>query len=304
MNAIRAEEIRRTDWRVPKLSERPRNQWRMAFDQFSRNKPAVGGVIALGLFVVAAVLASVIAPYDPVAIGIQDKLQLPTTRYLLGTDHFGRDILSRIIYGARISLSVGLIVVGVAFLLGVPIGLVAGYVGGRTDNYLMRVMDGLLTFPPLLLAIAIVGTLGPSIQNVMLALGIVNLPRFARLVRGSVLGTKQEVYVEAARATGGPATRIMLLHVLPNILAPIVVQATVTFSSAIVSEATLSFLGLGVQPPTPSWGRDLSEARRFLDQQPWLVFVPTAAIMVSVLAVNFIGDGLRDALDPRVRSRQ
>lgn len=290
--------------RVPELTARPRNQWRMAFDQFSANKLAIAGSIILLLFVVAAILAPVVAPRDPIAVGIQDKLAMPGTEYLLGTDHFGRDMLSRIIYGARVSLSVGLIVVGVAFIFGVPIGLIAGYVGGRTDNYLMRVMDGLLTFPPLLLAIAIVGTLGPSIQNVMLALGIVNLPRFARLTRGSVLATKEEAYIEAARAMGAPSTQIMLLHLLPNILAPIVVQTTVTFSSAIVSEATLSFLGLGVQPPTPSWGRDLSEARRFLDQHIWLIIVPTAAIMMSVLSVNFIGDGLRDALDPRVRSRR
>ncbi len=290
--------------RVPELAARPRNQWRMAFDQFSSNKLAIAGLTILLLFVVAAILAPVVAPHDPIAIGIQDKMAMPSTEYLLGTDHFGRDMLSRIIYGARISLSVGVIVVGVAFIFGVPIGLIAGYLGGRPDNYLMRIMDGLLTFPPLLLAIAIVGTLGPNIQNVMLALGIVNLPRFARLTRGSVLATKEEAYIEAARAMGAPATQIMLLHLLPNILAPIVVQTTVTFSSAIVSEATLSFLGLGVQPPTPSWGRDLSEARRFLDQHIWLIIVPTVAIMISVLSVNFIGDGLRDALDPRVRSRR
>lgn len=276
----------------------------MAFDQFRGNYLATAGLLIIVFFVFCAIAAPLIAPHDPIAINIDNKLLYPSGEYPLGTDHFGRDMLSRIIYGARISLSVGLIVVGIAALIGVPIGLAAGYAGGRLDNYLMRVMDGLLTFPPLLLAIAIVGTLGPSIRNVMLALGIVNLPRFARLTRSTVLAARQDVYVEAAQATGASAGRIMFMHLLPNVLAPIVVQATVTFSSAIVSEATLSFLGLGVQPPTPSWGRDLSEARRFLDQHVWLIIVPTATIMISVLSVNFVGDGLRDALDPRFRSRR
>lgn len=271
----------------------------LALRQFAANWAALAGIIALILLVVLSLLAPHLAPYNSVTISLAEKVQPPSRAHWLGTDYFGRDVLTRVLYGGRVSLSVGLLVVGIAMLIGVPIGLSAGFLGGRVENLLMRLMDAFLTFPPLLLAVAIVGSLGPDIQNVMLALGIVNVPVFARLVRGSILTVREEVYVAAARALGASTLRILVLHILRNIIAPIVVQMTVTFSSAIIAEASLSFLGLGAQPPNPSWGRDLNEARRYIADGPWLLMGPTAAIMIGVLSLNFLGDGLRDALDPR-----
>lgn len=277
----------------------PRSPLRIAVRQFARNRAAVAGLVMLTALVLLSLLAPVIAPYDPVAIRLADKLRPPSWSHLLGTDYFGRDVLSRVLHGGRLSLTVGVLVVAVALAIGVPLALVAGVLGGRIDNFLMRLMDAFLTFPPLLLAVAIVGSLGPDVRNVMLALGIVNIPVFGRLVRGATLAVREEVYVTAARALGAPARRIMARHVLPNVVAPIVVQMSVTFASAIIAEASLSFLGLGAQPPQPSWGRDLSEARRYLEDGAWLLIAPTAAIMIGVLSVNFLGDGLRDAADPR-----
>jgi peptide/nickel transport system permease protein len=277
----------------------PRTPFRIAVRQFARNRAAVAGLVMLTVLVLLSVLAPVIAPYDPVAIRLADKLRPPNWDHLLGTDYFGRDVLSRVLHGGRISLTVGVLVVAVAMAIGVPLALVAGVLGGRIDNLLMRVMDAFLTFPPLLLAVAIVGSLGPDVRNVMLALGIVNVPVFGRLVRGATLAVREEIYVTAARALGAPTWRIVLRHVLPNVVAPIVVQMSVTFASAIIAEASLSFLGLGAQPPQPSWGRDLSEARRYLEDGSWLLVAPTAAIMIGVISVNFLGDGLRDAADPR-----
>lgn len=277
----------------------PSTSFRIAVRQFARNRAAVAGLVVLTVLVLLSVLAPVIAPYDPVAIRLADKLRPPNWDHLLGTDYFGRDVLSRVLHGGRISLTVGVLVVAVAMAIGVPLALVAGVLGGRVDNLLMRVMDAFLTFPPLLLAVAIVGSLGPDVRNVMLALGIVNVPVFGRLVRGATLAVREEIYVTAARALGAPTWRIVLRDVLPNVVAPIVVQMSVTFASAIIAEASLSFLGLGAQPPQPSWGRDLSEARRYLEDGSWLLVAPTAAIMIGVLSVNFLGDGLRDTADPR-----
>jgi peptide/nickel transport system permease protein len=276
-----------------------RNALGMAARQFTRNRAALAGLIGLTMLVATSVLAPLLVPYDPVQISLSDKLQPPNPAHPWGTDHFGRDVLSRVMLGGQVSLAVGLIVVAIALAVGLPVGLAAGYLGGRADNALMRLMDAFLTFPPLLLALAIVGSLGPDIKNVMLALGIVNIPTFARIVRGSTLSTREEVYITAARALGVSPPGIVVRHILPNIVAPIVVQMTVTFSAAIISEASLSFLGLGAQPPTPSWGRDLNEGRRYLEDAPWLLGIPTLVIMLAVLSVNFIGDGLRDALDPR-----
>ncbi len=275
----------------------------LAWRQFTRNKLAVAGAVLLVLLVLLALLAPVISPYDPAKPNLSHKLVPPRFDHWLGTDHFGRDVLSRALHGSRVSLSVGLAVVILSALVGVPFGLIAGYVGGRVENTIMRVMDALLTFPPLFLAIAIMASLGQDSRNVILALGIVNIPVFARLARGSTLSAKEEVYVTAAQSIGAKSSRILTLHILPNILAAIVVQMTFAFSQAIISEASLSFLGLGIQPPAASWGRDLSEARAYLQDASWLVGVPTSAIIVAVLSLNFLGDGLRDALDPRFRSK-
>ena len=276
-----------------------RSPLHLAIRQFTRNRAAVAGLITLAVLVFVSLLAPLVAPYDPVAIRLAEKLQPPNRAHLLGTDYFGRDVLSRVLHGGRISLAVGVLVVTVAMAIGVPLALVAGFLGGRVDNLLMRLMDAFLTFPPLLLAVAIVGSLGPDIRNVMLALGIVNVPVFARLVRASALAVREDVFVTAARALGASPLRLVFSHILPNVVAPIVVQMSVTFSGAIIAEASLSFLGLGAQPPLASWGRDLSEARRYLEDGVWLLAAPTAAIMIGVLSVNFIGDGLRDATDPR-----
>jgi peptide/nickel transport system permease protein len=271
----------------------------LAARQFPRHRAAMVGMFCLLAICLLTILAPAIAPYDPVQIKLGAKLKPPSLEHWLGTDHFGRDILSRLLYGGRTSLSVGLLVVGFAFCLGVPLGLASGYFGGKVDNLLMRLVDAFLTFPPLLLAVALVGLLGPDIQNVMLALGIVQAPVLARMVRGSTLSVREEVYVTAARALGAGPGRIVLSHLLRNVMSPIVVQLTIVFSAAIISEASLSFLGFGTQPPNPSWGRDMSEARRFLGDAPWMFMAPTATIMLCVLSINFLGDGLRDALDPR-----
>jgi peptide/nickel transport system permease protein len=276
-----------------------RSQWQIARQQFARNRLALVSLFALALIVLTALLSPVIAPYDTTKVNLLEGLQRPNLHHPLGTDYFGRDVLSRALEGGRVSLSVGLLVAVIACLIGVPIGLIAGYAGGRVDSLLMRTMDALLTFPPLLLAIAIVGSLGPEIRNVMLALGIVNIPIFARLVRGGVLSAREELFVTAARSIGAPPRRILLLHILPSVAAPIIVQITVTVAAAVIAEASLSFLGLGAQPPTPSWGRDLNEGRRYLEDAPWLMVAPLFMIMLTVLSVNFLGDGLRDALDPR-----
>jgi peptide/nickel transport system permease protein len=271
----------------------------LAARQFPRHRAAMIGLVCLLIVCLLTILAPAIAPYDPIQIKLGAKLRPPSLEHFLGTDHFGRDIFSRLLYGGRTSLSVGLLVVGFAFVLGVPLGLASGYFGGRVDNLLMRLVDAFLTFPPLLLAVALVGLLGPDIQNVMLALGLVQAPVLARMVRGSTLAVREEVYVTAARALGAGPGRIVLSHLLRNVMSPIVVQLTVVFSAAIIAEASLSFLGFGTQPPNPSWGRDMSEARRFLNDAPWMFMAPTGTIMLCVLSINFLGDGLRDALDPR-----
>lgn len=278
---------------------RERSTLVIAGREFTRNRAATAGLVAMTILVVLSLLAPVISPYVPITINLREKLKPPSWEHYLGTDYFGRDVFSRLLYGGRISLTVGLLVVTFAVLIGVPIGLTAGFFGGRVDNILMRLMDAFLSFPPLLLAVAIVGILGPDIQNVMLALGIVRVPVFARIVRGSTLSVREEVYIKAAKSIGVHPLRIAISHILRNIVSSIVVQITVNFAAAIIAEASLSFLGLGSQPPDPSWGRDLNEARRYIQDAPWLLFGPVVTIMIAVLSVNYIGDGLRDALDPR-----
>jgi peptide/nickel transport system permease protein len=261
----------------------------------------IGLVVILALILVA-ILAPVLSPYDPTSQAAK-RLLPPSAEHLLGTDHLGRDLLSRIIYGSRISLYVGLLATGLATLIGIPFGVLAGYLGGTFDNIVMRIVDILLAFPGLVLAIVLAGLLGPNITNAMIAIGVVSAPSFARVARGSVLSVKQELYVEAARMIGCQNGRILWSHVLTNILAPLIVLATVRMSTAILTEAGLSFLGLGTQPPTASWGIMLNDGRRYMELAPWVAVFPGLAIAITVLAFNFLGDGLRDALDPRLKEQ-
>jgi len=268
-----------------------------------RDRAAQVGIGLCVLLVGAALFAPLVAPFDPIVLHIQDRLQNPSLTYLLGTDELGRDVLSRLIFGAQTSLAVGAIALAIAATTGTLLGLLGGYVGGVADSVIMRVLDGLLAFPSIILALAIITALGPGIGNAMLAIGIVTIPNFARIVRASVLSMKQKEFVEAARASGATARYIMLRVLLPNCLSPLLVQASVSFANAILTEAALSFLGLGVQPPTPSWGAMLDTGRKYLDQTGWYSFSAGAAIFLAVLSLNLVGDGLRDALDPHLRNR-
>jgi peptide/nickel transport system permease protein len=260
----------------------------------------VGGAI-VGAVVLAALLGPLVAPYSPTQQDVRNILKPPAVAHLLGTDELGRDTLTRVLYGAQVSLQVGVLAVGISLLIGVTLGLVAGYLRGLTDAGVMRLMDGLLALPTLVLALAITAMLGPSLTNAMLAIGITGVPVFARLVRGQVLSVRELDYIQAARSLGAGDGRVMLTHVLPNVLAPIVVQASLAMPTAILAEAGLSFLGLGVQPPTPSWGAMLNTAKGYLQQDPWLAIAAGTAIFVTVLGFNFLGDAVRDALDPRLR---
>ncbi|MHB1005707.1 MAG: ABC transporter permease [Chloroflexota bacterium] len=269
--------------------------------RYRRNRTSVLGLVLLALVVLCALFANYIAPYDPFFVNPSDSLLPPSGQYLLGTDDIGRDILSRIIHGARVSLMVGLISISIAAGCGVPLGLAAGFYGRLADAVIMRMLDALLAFPAILLAIFILAVLGPSIQNAMVAIGVIYIPAFARITRANVLSVKQKEYVEAARAMGAHDRRIMARTILPNCLPPIIVQASLGFAYAILVEAALSFLGLGVQPPQPSWGSMLGAGRSLIGAAPWFATFPGLAIFLTVLALNFIGDGLREALDPHMR---
>jgi peptide/nickel transport system permease protein len=263
----------------------------------------IGGALLL-ILLVAAIGAPLLAPYDPIEVEPSRALEAPSWRYLFGTDDLGRDVFSRVLYGARVSLSVGLISVSIGLVVGVSLGLTAGYLGGTADLLIMRAIDALLAFPGLVLAISITAALGPQIQNAMIAIGIVAIPAYTRLTRGQVLSAREREYVTAARAIGAPALRIVLRHILPNIANPIVVQVTLSTAFAILAEAALSFLGLGSQPPTPSWGQDVNYSQRYLANQLWWMSAgPGLAIFLAVFAFNFLGDALRDALDPQLRRR-
>ena len=275
--------------------------WRRAVRRLAKRRGAMVGAVVVLFFIVVAVAAPLIAPYDPVTTSWSTVRKPPSLEHWFGTDEIGRDVLSRVIFGARASLLAGVISVCISLACGVPIGLVSGYVGGFLDGLLMRITDALLACPFLILAIALAAFLGPSLANAMIAIGISAMPAFIRLTRAQVLNAKVEDYVEAARAVGNPHRRIVLRHILPNILAPIMVQATLAIAAAIIAEASLSFLGLGQQPPAPSWGSMLNTAKNFLEQAPWMAMWPGAAIFAVVLAINLFGDGLRDALDPRHR---
>ena len=258
-------------------------------------------LMVIGLFVVGAVFAPLLAPYDPLSQDLASRLQPPSAEHWLGTDQLGRDLLSRILYGSRISLVIGVVVVGLAGALGTIVGLLAGYAGGLVDEALMRLTEVFLAFPPLILAMAIAGALGPSLTNAIIAIAAVTWAVYARLARGQVLSLRRREYVEAARAIGAGRTRILARHLLPNAVAPLLIQASFDMGSAIVSAAGLSFIGFGAQPPTPEWGVMISEGRNFISTQPWLSLFPGLAILLAVGAFNLLGDGLRDVLDPRLR---
>ncbi|WP_245396583.1 ABC transporter permease subunit [Jiella sonneratiae] len=274
---------------------------------FSENRGAVLGLVVFGLIVLTAIAAPLIAPHSPVVTNNQAQLVPPVWQdggswtYVLGTDAIGRDILSRLLYGAQYSLFIGVIVVVVAVSVGIAVGLVAGYFGGWIDTVIMRVMDVILAFPSLLLALVLVAVLGPGLTNAMIAIALVLQPHFVRLTRASVMAEKRREYVTAAQVVGAGPLRLMVITILPNCLGPLIVQATLSFSNAILDAAALGFLGMGAQPPTPEWGTMLAEAREFILRAWWVVTFPGLAILVTVLAINLVGDGLRDALDPKMK---
>jgi peptide/nickel transport system permease protein len=272
---------------------------RRALRRLFARRAAVFGLIVVALMTLLALAAPWIAPFDPLATSWTLVRKAPSAAHWFGTDEVGRDLLSRVIWGGRASLAAGVISVSIAVGVGVPLGMLAGYVGGVLDAAISRVTDAMLAIPFLILAIALAAFLGPSLGNAMIAIGVTATPIFVRLARGQVLAVRAEEYVEAARAVGNPPARILLRHILPNILPPVIVQSTLAIAAAIIAEASLSFLGLGQQPPSPSWGSMLNTAQRFLTQAPWMAVFPGLAIFVTVLAFNLLGDGLRDALDPK-----
>jgi peptide/nickel transport system permease protein len=274
---------------------------RRALRRLLRRKGAVVGLVVLAIFLLLAVSAPLIAPFDPIATSWSLVRKPPSAQHWFGTDELGRDVLARVIYGTRASLLAGVISVSIALSVGVPLGLLSGYRGGFIDALISRITDAMLACPFLILAIALAAFLGPSLGNAMIAIGVTATPIFVRLTRGQVMSVKVEDYVEAARAMGNPRWRIALFHILPNIMPALLVQATLSIAAAIIAEAALSFLGLGQQPPSPSWGSMLNAAQRFLTNAPWMAIWPGLAIFLVVLSLNLVGDGLRDALDPRER---
>jgi peptide/nickel transport system permease protein len=288
------------DLERPSVTHRPR--WRETLAIVLSNRLAAGGLIILVLLVFTALFADLVAPY---AINDQDitrRFQPPSTAHLFGTDELGRDLFSRVVFGTRVSLQVGAVAVGISLAIGTFIGLISGYRGGWLDTVLMRTMDVLFSFPVVLLAIALVAVFGPSLRNTMIAVGIVFIPIFARVVRGSALSVSQDLHIRAVRSLGAGDLRIVLRHVLPNVAAPVIVQASLSLAFAILIEAALSFVGVGVQPPQPAWGLMLADAQRYRASGWWLSVFPGLAIFLTVMAFNLLGDGLRDALDPQQRS--
>jgi len=286
---------------VPSAVAKGKSLRGLAWRQLLRKRTAVLGMSIIVVLVLTAIFADIIAPYGPTEIFSQDTMSPPSWTHPMGTDLLGRDVLSRVIYGSRVSLYVGVFALVPAILLGVPLGIIAGFYGGPLDNLIMRIMDIILAFPIFLLAIVIMVMLEPNTTNVVIALGIVRIPIYARIVRGSVLSVKELEYVEAAKALAVRDPRLLARHVLPNCMAPIIVTSTLSVGVSIIVEASLSFLGLGTQPPTPSWGWDLKANMILLEINPWITLFPGLAIFFTVLAFNLFGDGLRDALDPRLK---
>ncbi|EGL82836.1 ABC-type transporter, integral membrane subunit [Caldalkalibacillus thermarum TA2.A1] len=276
--------------------------WKVFLKKLAKNKVAMLGGILILLLIVIALFPSFFATHDPYAQNLQNKLAKPSAEHWLGTDHLGRDIYSRIIYGTQITLYVGFVSVCIGAFFGVILGIVAGYYGGWIDSLIMRIMDVLLAFPGILLALAIVSALGPALINMIIAVGFFAIPTFARIVRGSTLAVRKLEYIEAVRALGARDGKIIFRHVLPNVLSPIIVQATLYIATAILVASGLSFLGLGAQPPAPEWGAMLANGRNYIWDSPHVSLYPGLAIMITVLAFNLLGDGLRDALDPRMKN--
>ncbi|RAV19652.1 ABC transporter permease [Paenibacillus contaminans] len=276
-------------------------KWKAFYYKFRKNKLAMAGGVVIVFYLLVALLAPLIAPHDPYLVDLVNKLKPPSAEHLLGTDDKGRDVLSRLIYGTRLSLAVGFVAVLIGAFFGIILGLLAGYYGKWVDTVIMRVVDVLLAFPGILLALAIVSALGPSLVNVMIAVGVFSIPMFARIVRGSTLTVKKLEYIDAIRSLGAGDARIIFVHILPNIMSPIIVQATLRIATAILSAAGLSFLGLGAQPPMAEWGAMLSNGRDFMFTVPTLALFPGIAISTLVIGFNVFGDGLRDALDPRMK---
>ena len=272
-----------------------------AVRRLARQRGAVVGVVILMTLAVVALGAPWLSTRNPIKTAPREALQPPGARFLLGSDQLGRDVASRVMHGARISLTVGLISVSIALVTGAPIGLVSGFYGGRVDAVLMRIIDVLLAFPGILLALAIVSVLSPGLNNVMIAVGLSNVPAYARLTRASVLTAREQLYVEAARALGGRDLFILVRYIVPNVVAPLIVTATLGLGTAILAAAALSFIGLGSQPPLPEWGRMLAEGRDYLREAWWISTFPGVGLMLTVLAMNLLGDGLRDVLDPRLK---
>ncbi|WP_396021285.1 ABC transporter permease [Bacillus sp. S/N-304-OC-R1] len=275
--------------------------WKETWNSFCRNRLAVVGLGIVIFFIIIAIFAPIIAPYSFKDQELSKRLLAPSSENWFGTDDFGRDIFSRIVYGARISLWVGFFAVLGSAVLGTLLGIVAGYYGRLIDTIISRIFDIMLAFPSILLAIAVVAILGPSLQNALIAIAIINIPNFGRLVRSKVLSVKQEEYIMAARAVGMKDSRILFRHILPNSMTPIIVQSTLAIAAAIIEAAALGFLGLGAQAPTPEWGKMLADSKQYLVQAPWTLFFPGLSIMLVVLGFNLMGDGLRDVLDPKMK---
>ena len=289
---------------IQRKKVKKRSQLKALWFQYKKNKLAMFGLILMSLMILTAVCAGFFLDYDTQVIGqsIRSRLQWPSAAHWFGTDQYGRDLFARVIWGSRISLFVGFFTVGIAMTVGSLIGAFAGYYGGRVDNILMRIMDVFLAMPGTIMAVAIVGALGPGIINVLMAMSICRIPQFARIVRSAIISIRGQEFVEAARCCGSRDLRIIFRHILPNAVGPIVVQATIGMATTILGVAGLSFIGLGIEAPLPDWGSLLSEAKSQMMYQPYLMFFPGIAIVLAVLALNLIGDGLRDALDPRMKT--
>lgn len=276
--------------------------WKEAWQAFYKNKLAVIGLGVVLFFVIIAIIAPWIAPYGFREQVMAERMQAPSSKHWFGTDDFGRDIFSRVLYGARISLRVGFVSVMGSVVVGTFLGIVAGYYGRWVDTILSRIFDIMLAFPSILLAIAVVAILGPSLNNALIAIAVINIPNFGRLIRSRVLSVRQEEYIMAARAVGMKDSRILFRHILPNSISPVIVQATLAIATAIIEAAALGFLGLGAQAPTPEWGKMLADSRNYITNAPWTLFFPGLAIMLTVLGFNLMGDGLRDVLDPKMKN--